>query len=532
MGAPIWPVLCASVLGFCLPLSVAAQATDGAPLSAIDWLDTPAPLAQLPRANTPLPVTPRPHIDEPAVTDSGTIPQVTSRPLNAGAPRTVGLVPASITGMQPDIWAQSDATEVVKRLRDLPDLDLPAANALLYTVLLAEADAPVGGTAAQDVLTRARVDKLTMLGAVDPALALVEQAGAATSQELFDPWMQLSLLAGTEDMPCGVLARSPHLTRDTGVRIFCAARGGDWDNAALTFGSARALSLLPRPTINILDRFLHPDFFEDAAPLPVPRTMDPLTFRLFETVGEPVATGPLPRAFAVADLRDVAGWKSQLEAAERLTRAGALPDNQLLGLYTDRRPAASGGIWDRVRTIQRFDTALDTGNAEAVGKTLLPVWREMRDAELEVSFSSAFNARIAQVPVTGSAAGIKARMGLLSPDYETVARTLAADVKIGEEDALIRAVAQGETAPRAPQAALARAIHDAFAGAPPQAEWIEMARGGRLGEALVATLGALHDGMRGEQRDLRDALATLRALGLEDTARRAALQILLLEREL
>ena len=559
MRGPVWPIayagsagrlrvniragMLAAVVLALLPDGTLAQNTGGAPLSVIDWLDTAAPLAQLPRAPRIRPNNTLKPLNEPAVTTDGTAPQITIRPLSATAPRTVGIVPAAITGMRPDIWAASDATQLAQRIAALPDLDLPAANALLYTLLLAEASAPAGGLAAQNTLTRARVDKLMMLGAVDPALALVEQAGGDTSPALFDVWMDLSLLAGTEDTACGGLSRAPHLTKNTATRIFCAARDGDWDNAALTFGSAKALSMLPRDTLNVLDRFLNPDIFEDAAPLRTPRNVDPLTFRLFETIGEPLPTGPLPRPFAVADLRDLAGWKSQLEAAERLTRAGALPDNRLLGLYTDRKPAASGGIWDRVHAVQRFDTALETGSADAVAKTLPTVWREMQNAGLEVSFSAAFHERLETVPLTGSAAAIKARIGLLSPAYETVAYGLdAADAVLGAHTALIRAVAQGEPAPRArngaqngtlnqaPTEALPRAIYDSFSAPMPRAEWIEMARSGRLGEAILATLDALRDGARGDSLSLRDALGTLRALGLEDTARRAALQILLLDK--
>ena len=397
--------------------------------------------------------------------------------------------------------------------------------------MLAEVSPPSGGSNAQDTLTRARLEKLMKLGAVDPALALAEQAGAATSRNLFDIWAQLSLLVGTEDTACGALSRANYLTQDAGLRIFCAARTGDWDTAALTFGSAKALNLLPRATLDVLDRFLNPDLFEDAAPLPVPREMDPLTFRLFETIGEPLPTGPLPRAYAVADLRDIAGWKSQLEAAERLTRVGALPDNRLLGLYTDRKAAASGGIWDHVRAVQLFDAALNTRSADAVAKTLPAVWREMQNSALEVSFSTAFQERLSKISLNGSAARIQAQMGLLSPAYETVALSLDSGISLGPDTALIRAVAIGDAAKTAPAAALPRAIHDAFASPTPREAWVEMAKTGRLGEALIATLASLRDGAHGDNRALRESLSTLRALGLEDTARRAALQILLLERD-
>jgi hypothetical protein len=518
-------------IGGLLPLVLAsgAAAQTQAPLSVIDWLDQPAPLAQLPRA--PIGTPPLQPLNEPAVAQTGTAPQITTRPLDATVPQDVGLVPAAVTGMQADLWAGSDVATLTEQLDALPDLDLPAGNALLFTLLLAESAAPVGGTAAQDRLTRARVEKLMALGAVDPAMALVEQAGANRSAVLFDLWMDLSLLVGTEDAACGVLSRAPHLTQNTATQIFCAARRGDWDTAALTFSTATALSLVSRETAEVLDRFLNPDLFEDAAPLPIPRRMDPLTFRLFETIGEALPTGPLPRAYAVADLRDVAGWKSQLEAAERLTRAGALPDNRLLGLYTDLQPAASGGIWDRVRAVQRFDVALATGSADAVAKTLPAAWREMRAAELEVGFATAFQSRLSAVELTGSAAQIQATIGLLSPDYEAVAAQLPPQISLGDSTALLRGVAMGDVSGSSPDEALPRAIHDAFRTPQPQADWIEMAQNERLGEGLLATLDSLRDGARGDSRALREALGTLRALGLEDTARRASLQILLLDRQ-
>jgi len=206
----------------------------------------------------------------------------------------------------------------------------------------------------------------------------------------------------------------------------------------------------------------------------------------------------------------------------------------LLGLYTDRKPAASGGIWDRVRGVQRFDAALEANSAEALAIALPDAWSEMGHNGLEVSFATVFHAQLTQVALSGVAAETQARIGLLSPEYETVAVGLPPALSLGDDTALMRAVATGRldvaTFGSPPDAALPRAIYDAFTTPRARPEWIEMARSKRLGEALLATLGALHDGARGDSLGLRDALGTLRALGLEDTARRAALQILLLDR--
>lgn len=490
------------------------------PLSVIDWLGTQTP-------TTPgqvRPLTPQtPNANEPPVAKSGTSPIVTVMPLGEGSPREIGLVPTAVTGLPTDIWAGSDADQVIDLINDLADPTLPAEQALLYTVLLAEAQAPRGGVTAGDALALARVEKLVVLGALDPALSLIEQAGVTTSPDHFDLWMQISLLSGTEDRVCATLASGPHLTRDYGTRIFCAARAGEWDNAALTFGSAQALRLMSDEKLDLMDRFLNPDAYEGEPPLRAPRKMDPLSFRLFETIGDPLPTRNLPRAYAVADLRDVAGWKAQLEAAERLTRMGALPDNRLLGLYTDRKPAASGGIWDRVSALQRFETALDTGSPEAVTKTLPKVWAAMQEAGLEVSFATLFVEPLTQIPLTGRTANIALQIALLSPAYEAAAVN-------ADEKTLFTAIGIGEMPDTAPDDAMGLAVFEAFTSATPRADLIANARQKRLGESILILLDLLHDGANGDANALRDALSTLRALGLEDTARRVALQTLLLER--
>ena len=497
-------------------------AANDQPLSVIDWLGAQSPPENRPK-RPPNPA----RAAEPPVANNALPPEVQVTPLGDGAPRRIGLVPGSVTGLRGDIWMGSDTTALIERIRNLPDLHLPAAQALLYTVLLAEAQAPQGEARNGDLLALARGEKLMELGALDPALSLIEQAGVTTSTAHFDLWMQLSLLTGTEHRVCERLMKSPHLTRDYGTRIFCNARAGNWENAALTFGSAQSLGLLPEAQLELFDRFLNPDFYEGAEPLRVPRQMDPMTFRLFETIGEPLPSNILPRPYAVADLRDIAGWKAQLEAAERLTRAGALPDNLLLGLYTDRQPAASGGVWDRVAALQRFETALRTSSAEAVAKTLPPAWEAMREASLEVAFATLFAEPLSTMPLAGHAARLARDVALLSPNYEAAAARV---IGKSPEDELLRAVAVGD-APEgpAPDAPLAAAVHDAFANPTPRADLMALARDKELGMAILRLLSLLHDGASGDTSALRDALATLRALGLEDTARRAALQIVLLQ---
>ena len=468
---------------FCLialPLGVAAQTAAqndrNAPLSVIDWLGE--------RPKTPQPTRKAPvKPDEAPVARTALPPVVTVAPLGKGGPRAIGLVPTKVTGLPQDLWTGSTAEDIAHQLDRLPELHLPVAHSLLFTLLLAQATAPQGDAKQGDVLALARVRTLMEAAALDPAMSLIEQAGVETSPDHFGLWMQVSLLLGTEDRACLRLKDKPFLTTDYGVRILCAARSGEWDTAALTLGSAQALALLPESDLSLLDRFLNPDLYEGAAPLPGPREMTPLKFRLLEAIGEPQPTRNLPAAYAVADLRDIAGWKAQLDAAERLTRIGALPDNRFLGIYTDREPAASGGVWDRVE-------AMSSGNAEAIAKALRPAWRAMQQAETEVTFATLYAEDLQGTDLTGASAALRDRILLLSPLYEQVA---SADTTPAEITFLSQ-IARGEA-------------------------------------AILHTIALLEDGARGDTAALRDAISTLRALGLEDAARRAALQTSLLERD-
>ncbi len=497
----------------CLGFPVFAESHK--PLSVIDWLGTQS--QQAPITSVALP-----KDDEPAVTNNALTPKVNVQPLGQGGPREIGLVPTALTGLPVDLWAGSDIGTLEKLIAGMPDLHLPAAQSLLYTVLLAEAQAPGKDVAAGDALALARVEHLMQRGALDPALSLIEQAGVTTSSAHFDLWMRISLLSGTEDRACDLLATAAHLSTDYGTRIFCDARAQRWEDAALTLGSAKALGLLPEGKLALLERFLEPEAFEGLPPLALPRKMDPLSFRLFESIGEPVPTGNLPRAYAVADLRDISGWKSQLDAAERLTRAGALPDNRLLGLYSERKAAASGGVWDRVAALKRFETALETGNTEAISKTLPVVWRAMGTAGLQVSFATLFAEQIVTLSLEGKAAETAVEVLLLSPKYETA-------VAASDTSTLASQIARGQVQPGRPADIIQGAIFDAFDTASPRADLVAMVKQERLGESILHLLTMLHNGARGNDKALTDALATLRVLGLEDTARRAALQILMLE---
>ncbi len=500
-----------TLLAFFLAGTAQAQSTE--PLSIIDWLTDPP-------ENLPGTV-----LMEPPVTQTGLQPDIQVTPLEALSP-PLGLVASSVTGLPVNLWQNSDADRLAELIAQVRVKSNPAMQRLLFTLLLSEARPPSGGQA-EDKLLMARLDRLMQLGASDPVQSLVQLAGPTDTQARFKRWFDATLLTGDEDRSCTALIAQPNLSRDYAAQIFCKARRGDWASAALTLEAAHALQVLPEDQLALLDRFLSPELFEGAEYLPQPDDPNPLTFRLFEAIGERLPTASLPRAFANADLRDVAGWKAQVEAAERLTRIGALTPNQLLGLYTERSPAASGAVWDRVAAIQRFETALGTGNPDAVSKTLIEVWAQMKSVGLEVPFAELFAPRLAAMKLSGSAAeNLRWRILLLSELYEDAAQ----DVPEGSDaNMFLAALAQGDPQRAPSPTPLADAISQGFAWSAPIPSDIDgLLSNDQLGEAILETMQLFAHGARGNLVDLTAAIAAFRRVGLEDTARRAALQLMIL----
>ncbi|MGR3678149.1 MAG: hypothetical protein ACU0AZ_09215 [Paracoccaceae bacterium] len=502
-------------LAICITsLAVVSQGTAQTPLSAIDWLSEERREGLLPDT----------ILLEPPVAGGVLSPEIQVTPLEELVP-PLGLVPSTTTGLPVGLWRGSNPNTLARLLAEVPVQNSPAMQALLYTLLLTEARPPAGADS-EEVLLLARLDRLMQLGATDPAQELVRLSGPAETRERFRHWFDATLLIGEEDRSCATLIATPHLAPDDRARIFCLIRRGDWQTAALLLETAHALSLFPQDQLNLLDRFLSPEIFEGAPPLPAPNAPDALTFRLHESIGEPLPTARLPRAFATADLRDLAGWKSQLEAAERLTRVGALNPNHLLGLYSERAPAASGGVWDRVAAIQRFETALKLDNGAAVSKALPEVWQAMQDVGLEVPFADLFADQLATVNLQGPVAQLAWKIRLLSRDYKSAALAGPA-----EGNLFLSALAQGAPLAGLANTAMETAIANGFEGGSAYPVEIDvLLMNGQLGEALLRSITLFAQGAQGNYQDLSDAIAILRGVGLEDTARRAALQLLLLER--
>ncbi|MCF2904070.1 hypothetical protein L0666_03640 [Octadecabacter sp. CECT 8868] len=500
-----------------------AQTDDNAPLSAIDWLSE---TVEQPEVAVAAPVlgtqaTRIPDADEDPVAQSATTPNVSVQTLGGPAPRALGILAPEITGLPVDLWENS-APDTIAALMMAQQVDtLPAVQELIMTLSMSQANPP-RMDAGDDAFFLARVDKLLDFGALERAQAMLEAASPDTPA-LFRRWFDVSLLTGTEDAACRDLQSRPDVAPTPSARVFCLARSGDWSAAALTLNTGLALDDIDADTGALLSRFLDPELFEDEPDLTPPDHATPLTFRMFEAIGTPLTTQGLPRAFSHADLRANVGWKAQLEAAERLARSGAIANNALMGLYTARVPAASGGVWERARAVDQLTTALTSEDEGAIDDALTRLWNEAQSVGVTVQMAQYF------APLMLDTGAVPAdplvfKFLLLSDRYEEAA--LNEDLAI--TDPSLAAIARGgdfsNVGVERKQYPLVRAAFEAE----PDATLVEMASQGRTGEAILRNIATLQQGIDGDAQAFQDGIATLRALGLEDAARRISLQYLLL----
>ncbi|NDV01531.1 hypothetical protein [Pseudoroseicyclus tamaricis] len=516
-AASLGPALGLALLLALPPAPTAAQQQAGGgggdPLSAIDWLSRS--VAVQPTA---------PTVNEPPVAESGAPPEITVTPLDDPSLDAVGLYGPAETGLPRSLWAGSEESLLVTLIAAERRQSLPAIDDLLTLLLLARADPP-RGAGAEDAMFLARIDKLLDLARLEEAEALIGAAGVE-HPAAFRRWFDISLLMGTENVACAQMQTRPALAPTLPARVFCLARQGDWNAAALTLGTARAIGAVSDAEEELLTRFLDPAIAEDSAPLAAPDRLSPLIFRLYEAIGEGMPTASLPLAFAHAELRGLSAWRTEVEAAERLARAGAIPPQELARIYLSGTPAASGGIWERVDAVQVLDRALDRGDDAALADAL-PLAAELLSAvHLQPALARLVAPRLAGRELPPPAAATAFRLALLTDAYEEAAQAYEPQT---EEERFLAAIARGDASAIAGDSPRQRAVVSAFTGLAPPEVLTGLVAEDRLGEALLRAIALFNEGLSGDPQAVAEALAFFRTVGLEDVARQTALQYLILE---
>ncbi len=498
-----------SILGLAAAPTVAAESS---PLSAIDWLSNSVDLEP-------------PALAAPEAPEATKPPDIQVFSLDAPVADTAGLLDAGDLGLARDLWGRSSAADLARGLAalgDMPDAP-PALNRFVVDLISARLDPPIDA-AVDDSFFLARVDRLLAMGHLEAAAALIEQAGS-TEPQRFRRAFDIALLRGNETQTCEIIEESPDLSPTYPTRIFCLARLGKWDVAALTLGNAETLDILSPREDALLLHFLDPELFEDKPVPPAPRVPSPLLFRLYEAVGERIPTDQLPVAFAVTDLDNTVGWKARLRAAERLAATGAMSFAAMLEVYREREPAASGGIWERVEALQSLDRAVRDADGEAMARHLPDALSAARAAGYDAGFAGWMVPWLDLLEKTGQAPHLGFEIALLAGNADWAARFANAS----REDQFLLAIAQGAGSASPGSDPLGRAVLRGLSAFRPGAAYDALIRDDRQGEALFRALSQLSEGAAGNPDATAHSLTLLRKLGLEALARQLAVELVLMD---
>lgn len=496
-----------------LTCGVATAVAADTPLSAIDWL------------SEAIVDTDRPANEASDITDNASVQDITVKPLDAVNLDSVGLFPASKLQLSSNFWGNSETSEILVQIRNAELISaFPALSDFVKSILLSEAQAPINSDGS---IFLARVDALLALGDLDAATALL-QASNIEKPELFRRWFDISLLTGTESNACDSLRKNGEYAPTYQARIFCLARNGDWTAAALTLNSAETLNVITTDEYDLIARFLDPDLYE-GDPLPTTSgTPSPLIFRMFEAIGEPFSTKELPRAFAHADLRPISGWKARLEASERLARVGALPSERLLATYLERSPAASGGVWDRVRHVHTLNTALKSVDPDRVSVLLPAAYQAMSEAGLGYPFADLYAGQLNELSLTGPAQSIAYRLALMSDKIGT--DNIRLPDQASPFDVFLKATIDGNPNSVAPISdPRVQAVRDGFSSSQLAMVYRLLLHEGRTAEALLLAAHEFNSGRDGDLELITRALRLFRHVGQHELAQRIAVQYLIME---
>lgn len=442
---------------------------------------------------------------------------ITVTPLGSVKLDATGIFGEDISGIPTTFWGQSAPSTLRNLIPTYRNQTLPEVKSFYQRIMLARLTPPAGTDAKANLLL-SRIDYLISAGALDQSAALVELA-SPKSFEMFQRWFDVNILLEHPSRACAPAAENPRIAARTEVRIYCLAQNGDWPAAAVTLSLGASLGDLSPEYNDLLSVFLDRELFEGQVIGPAGQ-ITPLSFHLRQELDAPARSRSLPLPYLQNLLAGYAGWKTRLEAAERLARAGVSAPDYLLSLYQEGRPSASGGVWERARAVQGLMAARD---ASAFEKHLNDAIEEMGPRGLWPVLGSILTHAHIPNGLSNDTRRNLARMLLLSHDNKLSEPYLDA-----LDDCLLVALVRDELDGCAPTDPLRLAMLNAFLLGDLSDERSDMIDNDRVGEAVLLALNALEDGPRTPHVIVQDSLATLTRAGFTTEAQHLAIEILIL----
>lgn len=503
---------------------LALPALAQAPISAIGWLSESI------KNPPPFEIAP----EQPPLVPTLSLEVAEKKYLMGVSPDAIGLLAPSVTGFPANMWGDMSVREVANILRIFPEQGTPEGRALFRRILLAQANPPHGDQQLGLVL-QARVDRLFALGALDAAEALVTLNQPVT-RTMFSRTFDIAILTDRTLKICQAIADAPALSEDLSQKVYCLARGGDWNAAAITLSLGATIGAIAPLREELLIRFLDPELFEGAPDPAIPEPLVPMDFVLREASVLPRPAGLLPLPYLYRDTALRAALRQRIEATERLVKSGALPASLLFSAYRTGQSASSGGVWGRHHAVQALDNALETGQPQKIAQAIKTANQALGDIGLLTALAEEYGERLATLPYDpayGDVVDITVDLvhlaNLTTPDWERH------DSSAPRRDLAQKLVQHSPLQTDDKTEALSQAICDALSGNVPETaarqRLQDMLALGNTAEAVLGALALLANGAAGDPGSIGTGLYILTQAGQEAAARRIAVQILLLPTE-
>ncbi|MHA1127782.1 MAG: hypothetical protein ACTSRN_02385 [Alphaproteobacteria bacterium] len=490
------------------------------PLSAIDWLSESIkdpPEFQLTPDSEPL--VPLTFQDIKIETN-----------LSPVSPDAIGLLAPYLTGFSADLWGNMRAAEVADLLANHQNTGVPEAKNVFRRILLAQTN-PAPDDTQNGLILQTRIDRLFEIGALDAAEALVA-LDTTVNPELFARMFDIAILTQRTTKTCDILKAAPALSNDLSTRVYCLARGGDWNAAALTLSLGASIGAIEPAREEMLIRFLDPELFE-GEPNPVaPTPLTVMDFILREAVFLPRPAGRMPLPYLYRDIGTRAPQRARMKASERLVKAGSMPANLLFAAYRDGDAASSGGIWGRASSVQGLDAALTRGNPNIISRKLIDATQALASNGLWVAMADEYAKPLSRLIYSSEFEDIRSLVVELLLLSGTSSDAWLDYEKLNVRQRLALAVIHKEQPVFAENDALAHAVAAGLWGQKPDSllakRMLRTLDNGRQGQVILAALKLLSDGAMSDPEGIRTGLYVLSAAGQSKAAERIAVQILLL----
>ena len=508
-------------LVFLSTLGVVTSALSQAPLSAIDWLSDSIkdpPEFQIPTDTAPLVA---PLIQEISV----------KKGLTPVSPDAIGLLSPALTGFSAGLWGDMLAGDIADLLTNFPNEGTPEARSLFRRILLAQAN-PAPNDIQNGLVLQARVARLLDIGALDAAEALITLA-PATNPQIFKQKFEIAILTNRTRDVCEILKTTPAISDDLSARVFCLARSGDWNAAAITLSLGAGIGAIDPAREEMLIRFLDPELFEGEPDPAAPNPLGIMDFVLREAVLLPRPTGLLPLPYLYRDIGTRAPLRAKLEASERLVMAGSLPSNLLFAAYREGKAASSGGVWGRANSVQTLDKAMSEGNAADISRAISATYTEFSEARLLTALAEEYAEALSELAYspefTDAKLPILDLLHLVNISNISWAESAVLDEKRRLALAIVtQAPLIIDPAGSAMQKSIVNGLSGPLPDSPTAARLLNMLEENQQGQAILASLRLLSSGALADPEGVRTGLYVLVAAGQSAAARRIAVQILLL----